>query len=365
MKKKVGIVTWYDSGYNYGSTLQAYAMQTVLQNMGCESELINYKPERKLFKYKFKEIGKRIYLYMFSKNVYLTWIRMDKWIKSNLNISEEYDSFEQLKSKSIQYDAVICGSDQIWNNDGSINPFYYLQFVDKTKRIAYAPSIARDYIDDRFVDIFNDYVQDIGYLSIREKQGAQLIKKITGREATVVLDPTLLLNKEQWEKQLPNNCELENKKYIFCYLLTKNDKYYNEVLELSKKLNMEVITPTLFSNHNNTSKNIDFFEFLNLIRYADYIATDSFHGVAFSLNFCKQFAVYKRFEDSYKGTQNSRIYNILNEFNLNDRLITENNELEQVISEIKDYETISNILDEKRQDSLGYLNRALKSVLSK
>ncbi|MBP7434942.1 MAG: polysaccharide pyruvyl transferase family protein [Bacteroidales bacterium] len=285
--------------------------------------------------------------------------------KSNLNISEEYDSFEQLKSKSIQYDAVICGSDQIWNNDGSINPFYYLQFVDKTKRIAYAPSIARDYIDDRFVDIFNDYVQDIGYLSIREKQGAQLIKKITGREATVVLDPTLLLNKEQWEKQLPNNCELENKRYIFCYLLTKNDKYYNEVLELSKKLNMEVITPTLFSNHNNTSKNIDFFEFLNLIRYADYIATDSFHGVAFSLNFCKQFAVYKRFEDSYKGTQNSRIYNILNEFNLNDRLITENNELEQVISEIKDYETISNILDEKRQDSLGYLNRALKSVLSK
>jgi len=299
---------------------------------------------------------------MFHKNVYLTWKKMDKWIKSNLNISEKYDSFEELKSISMQYGAVICGSDQIWNNDGSINPFYYLQFADKSKRIAYAPSIARDYIDDRFVETFSKYVQQIKYLSIREKQGAQLIKKITGREATVVLDPTLLLNKEQWEKQLPNNHELENRKYIFCYFLTKNDTYYNEVLKLSKKLNVEIITPTIFRNHNDTSQNVDFFEFLNLIRYAQFVVTDSFHGVAFSLNFCKQFAVYKRFKDSYKGTQNSRIYNVLNEFNLNDMLITENNKLEQVISNIKDYENISNILDEKRQDSLEYLNRALKSV---
>ncbi len=362
MAKKIGIVTWYDRGHNYGSTLQAYALQTILQNMGYDSEFISFK-SKKLNK-KIKEIGKRIYLYIFDRNVYKTWGKMDKWIESNLSISENNSSFEQLKSKAVKYDAVICGSDQIWNNSGGIiNPFYYLQFVDKSKRIAYAPSIARDYIDEDLADKFRDYIKEIKYLSIREKQGAELIKRLTGREAKVVLDPTLLLNKYEWESRISYDNELENKQYIFCYLLTKNDKYYNEIIELSKKLNVEVISPTLFRNHNKNSKNVDFFEFLNLIRYADYVVTDSFHGVAFSINLCKQFAVYKRFSDSYKETQNSRIYNILNELHLNDRLVTDNNRLEVVINNNIDYEIIIKLLNEKRKISLGYLTRCLKSTI--
>jgi hypothetical protein len=361
MKKKIGIVTWFDRGYNYGSTLQAYATQTVLQNMGYESELINYKPEGQMLKKRLKEIGKKVYLYMFNNNVYRTWVKMDKWSDNNLNISKSYNTFDQLKVETIKYDAVICGSDQIWNNsDGIIDPFYYLQFVDKDKRIAYAPSIARDYIDENLVEKFREYVKGIRCLSIREKQGAELIKKITGREANVVLDPTLLLNKDEWQMQLSDNSKLENKRFIFCYLLTKNDKYYDEIAELSNKFNIEVITPTLLSKFDETSENVDFFEFLNLIRYADYIITDSFHGVAFSLNLGKQFAVYKRFEDSYKETQNSRIYNILNEFNLNDRIVNDENKLETVLSKETDYTITNSILSKKRRESLAYLVDALE-----
>ncbi|AEE91894.1 conserved protein of unknown function [Tepidanaerobacter acetatoxydans Re1] len=364
MVKKIGIVTWYDRGYNYGSTLQAYASQIILQKMGYSSEFINFNPERQKISKRIKEILKRIYLYLFDRNVYETWKKMDDWIKSHLIISEKYDSYEQLKSKSLKYDAVICGSDQIWNNSsGEINPFYYLQFINESKRIAYAPSIARDYIDKNLQSVFCDYVKGIKYLSIRETQGAELIKNITGRDAKVVLDPTLLVDKHEWENKLSDDYELKNKMYIFCYLLTKNDKHYKIIAELSNKLNIEVITPTLLNRYDKTSKNVDFFEFLNLIRYADYVVTDSFHGVAFSLNFCKQFAVFKRFPDSYKETQNSRIYSILNEFGLNDRLVTDNNSLELIIKKNINYEDINIKLKRKREDSLQYLRSSLESAI--
>lgn len=365
MAKKIGIVTWYDRGYNYGSTLQAYAMQMILQKMGYSSEFINFHPERQKISKRTKEVLKRIYLYLFNRNVYETWEKMDDWIESHLIISEKYDSYEQLKSKSLKYDAVICGSDQIWNNSsGIINPFYYLQFINESKRIAYAPSIARDYIDKNLQDTFCDYVKGIKYLSIRETQGAELIKNITGREAKVVLDPTLLVDKHEWESKLSDDYELKNKRYIFCYLLTKNDKHYKAIAELSNKLNIEVVTPTLLNRHDKTSKNVDFFAFLNLIRYANYVVTDSFHGVAFSLNFCKQFAVFQRFPDSYKETQNSRIYNILNEFGLNDRLVTDNNNLESIIKKNINYEDIKIKLKKKREDSLQYLKNSLESAIT-
>lgn len=207
-------------------------------------------------------------------------------------------------------------------------------------------------------------LKGIKYLSVRETQGAELIKNITGREAMVVLDPTLLVDKHEWESKLSDDYGLKNKSYIFCYLLTNNDKHYKAIAELSNKLNVEVITPTLLNKHDETSKNVDFFGFLNLIRYANYVVTDSFHGVAFSLNFCKQFAVFKRFPDSYKETQNSRIYNIVNQFGLNDRLVTDSNDLESIMSNNINYEDIKIKLKKKREDSLQYLKNSLESAIT-
>ncbi len=365
MAKKVGIVTWYNRGYNYGSTLQAYATQVILEKWGYSPEFIDFDPERQKIRKRMKEVLKRIYLYVFDRDVYETWDKMDQRIESYLIISERYDSYEYLRSKSSKYDAVICGSDQIWNNSGgTINPFYYLQFVDENKRIAYAPSIARDYIEESLQNTFCDYVQGIKYLSIRETHGADLIKTITGREAEVVLDPTLLVDKTEWESRLSDDCELRDKNYILCYLLTRNEKYCEMVKQLANRLDMEVITPTLFGDHCVRSENVDFFGFLNLIRYADYVVTDSFHGVAFSINFCKQFAVFKRFLDSDKDSQNSRIYSILTEFGLSDRLVTDSNGLESIVQNEVNYELILAKLKEKRQHSMQYLKNSLESAIT-
>lgn len=365
MRKKIGIVTWYHKGYNFGSTLQAYATQTVLEKRGYETELINYSQGQNKTRNRLRENLKNIVIRITKPKVYIAWIKIDKWIKRKLKISKPYTSWNSLKSDSVRYDAVICGSDQIWRNpkDGIIEPFYFLQFVNKSKRIAYAPSIARDYIDERIINEFRTYVQDINYLSVREKQGADLIKEITGKDAKIVLDPTLLLKKDEWEEQLKTQNDFE-RDYIFCYLLTKNEHYWYEVVKVSKKYNLEIVTPAIFSNYHNNSRPLDPFEFLNLIRFATYVVTDSFHGVAFSIIFQKQFAVYKRFPDTHKRNQNSRIYNILTTLDLNQRLIGSDTDLETVLGNRLEYDNVNNLLGWLREDSLTYLENSLKSSLT-
>ncbi|MGF7057748.1 polysaccharide pyruvyl transferase family protein [Brassicibacter mesophilus] len=362
MAKKIGIVTWYHKGYNFGSTLQAYSTQMVLEQMGYDAELINYSSDKRKLKKNIKDFGKKIYLRITKPNVHRAWVKMDKWINSNLNVSGNYDSWEKLKKNAGRYDATICGSDQIWRShkDGIIDPFYFLQFISEEKRIAYAPSIARDYIDERIVDEFTAYVKEIRHLSIREKQGAELLKKVTGRDAKVVLDPTLLLTKDQWEKQLENK-ESYKKDYIFCYLLTKNEQYYQEVLEVAKNEKLEVITPAIFSNCYNDSIPLDSFDFLNLIKGAKFVVTDSFHGVAFSISFKKRFAAYKRFPDSYKKSQNSRIYNILDELQIRERLV-DNNSLQLILNKEINFQEVDKLLNKMRRDSLRYLEDSLSNI---
>lgn len=360
--KKIGIVTWYSGGYNYGSSLQAFAMQTIINELGYETEFINYTGDKKLFQ-KIKDMLKKPFLFLFKKKVYLSWLASDEWTQSNLRISNRYRDWDELKAKAQKYDAIVCGSDQIWrhNGDGLIDDFYFLQFVSPEKRISYAPSIARDYIDGRIKDKFQKNIREIMYLSIREENGAKLIKRETGCSAKVVLDPTLLLSSERWSHEMGQEKKVDGK-YIFCYLLTKNKKYNKEIYEFSNKININTIAPAIISNDSFSSMPMDCFKFLKFIKNAKFVITDSYHGLLFCLIFKKSFAIYKRFDDFDKQSQNSRIFNVLMKTNLFDRIVGEHNTLYKIYNREINYKKIDKIIEKEQVESKLFLINAINAT---
>lgn len=362
---KIGIVTWYDKGFNYGSTLQAFAMQSYLESKGYECELINYKPENRKIHKILKEILKRIYLLLFNYKVYKNWKTMQKWVNCNIKESKLILSYNELKKYSQKYDIVICGSDQIWcNSHNKVNPFYYLQFADKDKRISYAPSIGKSYIEDNLKETFAKYVKEIKYLSVREEKGAELIKKYSKRVAEVVMDPTFLVNEKMWDNltKISKNRIIEEP-YIFAYFLSKNEEYFEQVKKVAKKKNLRIVTVPMIYSKNELAIEANHEEFLNLIKNAEYVITDSFHGMAFSINFEKDFIIYKRFKDDSNITENSRIYNLLEKLKLYNRLVTEDNSIDKILNSNINYYEVKKDLDKLIDKSQRYLIESINYVI--
>lgn len=360
--RKIGIVTWYYGGYNYGSSLQAFAMQTIIRELGYETEFIDYVGDKKLLK-KIKDKLKKPYLFLFKNKVYHSWVATDMWTIKYLRISKKYDTWHELEKLSLQYDAVVCGSDQIWrhNGDGKIDGFYFLQFAPINKRISYAPSIARNYVDNKIKKKMKKYIGEIKFLSIREEIGAKLLEKETGYVAEVVLDPTLLLSQKTWESFIGKH-DLDVENYIFCYLLTYNEKYNEEICAFSKKINLKVISPAILSNDGFNSIPMDCFTFIDYIINSNFLVTDSYHGILFCLKFNKKFAVYKRFADSDNMSQNSRIYSILKKVGLLDRIVDSENGLYKIYNEKIDYARVNNLIEKEQLKSKKYLIDAIDSV---
>lgn len=371
MDKKIAIVTWYTNG-NHGGTLQAFALQKVLESMGVESEFVDFCPRKKSLRYIVERTIKDIIIYLYKPKVYKTRKSIYKFVKEKLNVSKPYYSYDDLRDEAKErYSAAICGSDQIWCNAGYIiDELYYLTFIEKDKRIAYAPSTGPNYMSDSFKGRFIECIKDIKFLSVREKQGSEFIKKVTGFNAKVVLDPTLLLTKAQWEEKfLPSIQSLEKpkEKFIFCYFLGCNPEHARYAYSLSKETGYKIITLDMkkCAFKNVEKRVVDPFGFLDLIYNAVYVLTDSFHGTALSIVLEKQFAVFKRFKDTDPNNQNSRIFNILEKTRLEDRLISCDSSTDILVKNSIDYTLVNELLNVERRESLEYLKEALDSVLNK
>ena len=364
----VGIVTWYNNP-NYGSLLQAYALQETIKKLGYNPEFVNYRPDMNTFK---KRIVRKL------KDVYIMFLRPEKhtgrkikfkFIEEKLNIGKLYYSYDDLSNEADNiYDIGVCGSDQIWsNNTGTVNPFYYLTFLDERKRISYAPSIGYNKIQDSIRDEFRICVNGIRFLSIRETQGADIIKSITCRDAKVVLDPSLLLNKSEWlEKIKDKKCVSPDGKYILLYILGDNEEHVRYAKQLSKGTGYKLIA---INTKYGRIKDLDVvygdpFDFVELVNNASYVLTDSFHGVAFSINLEKQFVVFKRFKDDDLISQNSRIYNILEKTNLKDRLISADESISFVQNNKIDYDKVIPLLEKERKISIDFLSKSLELVIN-
>lgn len=364
MDTEIAIVTWWQ-GANYGSVLQAYALQKVLESWGYESELIGFAANA------LRRLVQDIEACVCKPTAHQVRDKFARFRRENLKSSPKYWTYDQLKHEAAKrYSAAIAGSDQIWCcAGGHAKPLYYLSFIDAKKRIAYAPSIGYNYIPAECVDDFRKYVSEIPFLSVREEHGAALIREVVGREAKVVVDPSLLLTAEQWKAEIGMPSEVTlGRKYILCYFLRDNPEYSIFARALSDVTGyavaaIEPVSPKEYVSLRGIETVVaDPFDFVRLIDNASYVLTDSLHGVAFSINLGKEFGVFKRFHDDDPISQNSRIYNILKKTHLEDRLVSADVVPSDLTRRSTDYDSVRTLLRREREQSLAYLKEAVTAA---
>lgn len=377
-RKNVGIITFFKF-YNYGSSLQAFSTVKILSRLGYDGSVIDINSGNKIckilmyIKYIIKSIR---YPYLVKAMFQLkkankiadnriskeTISKFDEFTEKELNVKKYTYSRLSKVAKTEEYCGFIAGSDQIWSPQRAIiKKEYFLRFAPKAKRIAYAPSFGIDKIPEYNKKCIKKYINDFLNISVREEEGKKILKELINKDVPVVLDPTLLLDKEEWNSII-NNEPLEENQYIFCYFLStpsnKAIEYIKEYLKENK-----CIIVYLMNNYNwNDIGEAKYYDgnpldFVKGIKGAKMVFTDSFHSVAFSLNLNKSFYVFKR-NYNHKFDQSSRITSILGKVKEEDRYISQE-DIECKIEEINDFERINNILQEEREKSLKWLKDKL------
>ncbi len=363
----VGLMTWYRY-YNYGTSLQVVALNSLIKELGYECKLINYRPKgNNIEKRKITDIVEKLKNKINYRSAYTNLVRDGLFIdflSRNLDETQSCNSFVELQALNDQFDSFICGSDQIWS-PLCFDSHYYLDFAPKDKIISYAPSFGASEIKiDSIKNEISGLVKRFKHLSVREEKGREIVKEIAGVDATVVLDPSLLHDKNYWEK-LENKDIIGDigKKYVVCYFLGESDVALKQIEKYCQRNNLKICNIPVFNetriNNYNHNSEIGPAEFLALIHNAEMIFTDSFHGTTFSIIYNKPFYVYKRFKDGSKRDQNSRIYNILSKLNLEERLIDNCCNIEE--KEI-DYKKVVAKVEVLKKESINYLKMALNDV---
>lgn len=374
MNNKIAIMTWY-TYKNYGTALQAAALYKKINELGLYPDIIQYTPRTGVSEPSMSALAKRAAnkaksivngTYMPPEKAEL----FDSFFKERITETRECKTYPELYMLNDEYNAFVCGSDQIWsplNYDGN----YYLEFVkNSAKAVAYAPSLGVSKIKDD--DIKESIIRNVSrfeHLSVRENLGAKLIKEIAGIDAEVVLDPTLLMTGSEWDKYANvDKCpEIKEKEYMICYFLGDADKYMSYVRALSAKAKIPfyVIPVTKKQkNKNAVPFEVGPCEFVSLIKNAKYVCTDSFHGMAFAVNYNIPFSVFKRFNDKDPGSQNSRIFSLIEMLDLGSRLVDPGDKIDLKKISGFDFTEANKILEEKRALSRKYLKNSLEQAVS-
>lgn len=373
--KKVGIIT-YHHYYNYGTVLQAYALQKAIENLGgYESEIIDFRAynEKKMSRMqlallRLRRMGvyvkerERVYRLKKYGSVFQEKKPFfDVFFKDFLKVSEQtYQSYTELKSSKLDYDVYVTGSDQTWSPKIGLHPAMFLRFAPASARkIAYAPSIGVAFLRKTESDQINYYLQQYDAISCRESIGQQVLSNcVKGKEIINVLDPTLLLTSDDWNKlALPPKIKVP---YILCYFIGDRPYYRTIAKQLSESLGLPLYyVPVSWRDvgeGNNLLPQTGPREFLGLIRDARLVLTDSFHGTAFAINYRKTFYSFTKIEGGKSASDNSRLYDILSKTGLEDRLYDSSGHV--VFSDV-DYSSASVKLEDLRRKSIAFLQNAL------
>lgn len=380
MVKKIGILTSAQSfGDNYGAVLQAYALSKVLASKGYEPNIIKYKVDGEYVNHG-APIAERLKNTLFNSEMSFhakKTLVLNKLTKKSVNsvfgeftdkylnfYNEEFIGFDELNENPPAFPAFITGSDQVWNpviHGNKNDPGYFLDFVPAgAKRISYAPSIGVDKISAECEETLGSFLEKFDALSIREKSGAEIIKKCCGIDVPVMLDPTLLLTSADWDEiaQKPENLP---EKYIFCYKFGKSETMDKTIKRISKKYGLPVVAaPSSPEVKFKADYSIGPAQFLSAIKNATLVCADSFHATVFSVLYKKPFLIFPRHAAGGNINMNSRMENILETLGLEDRYVHENSEYnEKGLFEIS-FETAEAVLKEKRAESNSFLDTALQ-----
>lgn len=383
---KVGIVTLYHANYNFGGLLQAYALPKVLkEHFGIEAEQIDYVPTVQSVKEEQdnkKGIAKCFYRIIYNFGIFF----FDKVNKKKLNRRKQaFDSFINeiphgetpcdyytINESLNRYGVFVCGGDQIWNDfkeDQNIE-VYSLQFVpSEYKKIAYAPSMAVLEASSSFKKVMRNGLNGLDAVSVREKKSLSVLQQLTDKNIEVVVDPVLLMTADEWTRSARGT---KNKgKYVLCYLLGDSTQQREAVKKAAKRLRLPVLTfPHILVN---VVRKCDLFfgnihdytsgprEFIGLIKNAEMVITDSFHACVFSMIFKTPFAVFERGGIGETGNMNSRIYDFLEEYHLENQLVTAEELTEMKEIPKIDFTYAHEHWKKRREESLKYLENALKN----
>lgn len=353
---KIGIMTFLHND-NYGSILQALALQTSLWELGYEAEHIDYRPSRLEKTRNLLKSGNSPALVLEGmrkrgvRSYGATNVLHERFLREHLALSDACHDHTALKRAAERYDLLLCGSDQIWSPVW-LNPAYFLDFTNRP-RIAYAASLGVKELPSaakrrRIAGL----VKPFAAVSVREAEGAALIEKLTGSSPVVMPDPVMLRTREQWQAVMKPMARQEP--YLLCYFIGDQPAYWRKVEALSRQLDAAILvvpkTAEAYQSGLTIKEDVAPDDWLGLLSGAAHIITDSFHASAFACILNRPFTVMRRYREDDPENKNSRVDQLLRMLELTD---TAN----------PDWNEVNERLDRERERGLAWLRQAVEAAL--
>ena len=380
---KIGIITVQKSR-NFGANLQAYALQKKLELMGYDAEIIDYlyykHPDfnytakaRPVWKIGFKRVVVEFVKYRILNRILYKLIpffsidqrkqneTFEHFYKKYMKLSKTYYSIDELYKATMDYDTYIVGSDQVWNpNTGSnISPYFLTFAPNNAKKVAYASSFGVSSVDESLKSLYIKWLNNLDAISVRESTGVSLVKELVHREATHVLDPTLLMTRDEWDGLTTDINIIPG--YVLIYETYRSQKIIDIARKYAKQNNVPIYRIELRAILNHKDDGIvnlngcGPIEFVSLIKNAGLVLTSSFHGTAFSVIYNKKFVVVL----NEKKSNNSRIESLLELLKLKQLIEYEGENTNNKEYGLYDEIQVNDILELQRKMSINYLKSAL------
>lgn len=359
---KIGILTFHFVN-NFGGALQAYALKQACEECGAEAHVVDYRQW-------FIRFTDMVRMFPIAKNprviasgfrtMHLRIGRRRKFVsfqKEYLGLSKTYYSSKELGSNSPGYDKYVCGSDQIWNSFitfGVSTPYYAAFEKDSNNKFSYAPSFGDSSISPKYIPQVKKLIGELGDVSVREVEGIDIVRELTGKKAVQLIDPTFLVDCAKWEKLADNaRIDIPYDKYILVYIMQQDETVYEYASRLKGKYSLPIIEIGRYGYRahfvDKCLVNLGPLEFIKLFKNATHVCTNSYHGVIFSIIFGKKICIIpcKRFK--------SRIDSLLKLFNIELKEEIENLDLDTKY----DKEFVSKVIADEKAKSLAYIRKNL------
>lgn len=360
---KIGIITFHRA-INYGAVLQAFALYKTVETLGEKVEIIDYvSPAVSAAHHRMTLQLSPVGLYRFlrfGKSINRRFDKFEKFLNS-MQLSPSVSSPEDIAKLSADYGAVICGSDQVWNLNITEKDFnYFLKTVNEsTKRIAYAASFGQSDYPADLKDEIKTSLERFDSISVREKAGKEIVESLLNMKPKLVLDPTLLLTKQEW-RTFSEPYEIRDK-YLLVYSVGQIEDLFDLAREIAHKRGYKIAVISLrkFKDLPNAMclKDLSPLEFVNVVDNAECVITNSFHGTAFSVELEKKFIVVRRSEKAHPGL-NSRMETLLEKVGLIGQIYGEKTtNVDELLS--VDHSQASQKLSQFRTESKDFLRSSL------
>jgi len=391
---KIGIIT-LSGGENYGCHLQTFAVIKTYEALGYEAKLIpdmttrgiksTYQKRSTLSKlspsYVLSVVKTRVNRKYYIKNqrdklipsIIRKKLNSSAYAKSRKQRTENFSGFYNTHIKHTdfsisrnniptekleEFDFFSVGSDQVWNPTyPHTSEIRFLFFTENKKKLTFAPSFGISELPDYLRKPYAEHLKEFPNISVREEQGAKIIKELTGKDAMVICDPTMTIKREVWESIEKKPFFSTDKPYAVTYFLgNENNKYRKYIDKIAKEKNLQVIN--LFDIRESDYYTAGPAEFIYLIHHAAAVFTDSFHAAVFSIIFKKDFVVFNRIENG--RSMGSRLKTLLSKFSLTDRMY-ENISKKDFTS--PDFSSTDAIIEKERNNAIEFLKKSIDANL--